>query len=308
MGTESIQQLQEQQLQQNSVAKTELEQSLFQLQAILESIDCGIIIYKFSREITYFNQEFANMWQIPNHIKSSKDFNTTLNFCSNQLKDPKVLRNCFHEVNRQSDVDINYILKMKDGRIFAHRIKCLYFDRQINGKLWIIQDITEHPQLLATRLGKQNTYSQQFLIQSDEFTALSYSEITKFTIPSSIFPTYPQVKEIFEFIENNYQKYLCLDDVAQVVGYSPSYVTQLVKRLTGKTLYNWIVERRMAEACHLLLRTNQTVNQIANTVGYKNTSHFFSQFRQIHNTTPHKWRKVYQSQYNFATQKEILTE
>ncbi len=48
----------------------------------------------------------------------------------------------------------------------------------------------------------------------------------------------------------------------------------------------WIVLRRMAEARALLRETNQSVDQIAQTLGYLNAVHFFRQFRQHHETTP----------------------
>lgn len=56
-------------------------------------------------------------------------------------------------------------------------------------------------------------------------------------------------------------------------------------------MYRWIVERRMAEACSLLLETNQAVDQIAMAVGYQDAGHFFHQFRQLRGTTPQVWRK-----------------
>jgi AraC-like DNA-binding protein len=65
-----------------------------------------------------------------------------------------------------------------------------------------------------------------------------------------------------------------------------------MRRLTGKTVNRWIVLRRIAEACSLLVETDQSVEQIADIVGYKNTGHFFRQFRKYQGMTPQTWRNT----------------
>ena len=106
-----------------------------------------------------------------------------------------------------------------------------------------------------------------------------------------LFPTVPELSELFEFIEANYDKGITLCDVAKAVGYSPAYLTNKVKQETGRTVNRWIIERRMAQALFLLDSTDRSVEQIATTVGYQNTCHFFRQFRQYQGTTPQAWRK-----------------
>jgi PAS domain S-box-containing protein len=112
----------------------------------------------------------------------------------------------------------------------------------------------------------------------------------------SIFPNNPKLNEVFQFIEANYQQPITLNDVAQAVGYSSAYLTDLVRRQTGKTVNQWIVERRIAEARRLLLETNQAAHEIALSVGYQNEGHFFRQFRQYHGTTPQVWRNWQKTQ------------
>ena len=105
------------------------------------------------------------------------------------------------------------------------------------------------------------------------------------------FPSVPELSEVFKFIETNYNQGITLCDVARAVGYSPAYLTNKVKRETGRTVNRWIIERRMAQSLFLLRTTNQSVEQIASAVGYQNTCHFFRQFRQYQGTTPQAWRK-----------------
>ena len=108
----------------------------------------------------------------------------------------------------------------------------------------------------------------------------------------SIFPSIPRLSEVFEFIELNYHQSIKLKEVAQTVGYSSAYLTDLVRRLTGKTVNDWIIERRMVEARRLLLETEDSVEKIAFKVGYRNINHFYYQFRNFYQNTPRAWREA----------------
>ncbi len=122
------------------------------------------------------------------------------------------------------------------------------------------------------------------------------TEINKSNTQESIFPSIPRLGEVFEFIELNYHQNIRLKEVAQAVGYSSAYLTDLVRKLTGKTVNNWIIERRIAEASILLLETNYSVEEIALKVGYQNINHFYCQFRNYYQNTPRAWRELQRRQ------------
>ena len=106
----------------------------------------------------------------------------------------------------------------------------------------------------------------------------------------TIFPDCPRLTAVFEFIEAHYQKPINLTDVAQAVGYSPAYLTNLSQSHTGRTVKAWIIERRMAQARQLLSNTAESIKQIANSIGYADAGYFTRQFRKLHGTTPQVWR------------------
>ncbi len=131
-------------------------------------------------------------------------------------------------------------------------------------------------------------------LADEKFSTLSESK--KSNTQKSIFPSITRLREVFEFIELNYHQNIKLKEVAQAVGYSSAYLTDLVRRLTGKTVNNWIIERRIVEASTLLLETNYSVEQIALDVGYQNINHFYCQFRNYYQNTPRAWREVQRCQ------------
>ncbi len=125
--------------------------------------------------------------------------------------------------------------------------------------------------------------------------------INKFS--ESIFPicNCSLLNKVFQFIEENYHQQINLGDVAEAVGYSSTYLTNLVKRQTQKGIYGWIIERRMAEARSLLLKTDQSVNWIAAKVGYPDSGHFSRLFRQNYSISPKAWRDKHSEQVALHT-------
>ncbi|MDJ0697583.1 response regulator transcription factor [Mastigocoleus sp. MO_188.B34] len=153
---------------------------------------------------------------------------------------------------------------------------------------------------IAIRLERQNIlknfYTQKLKVLTD--SSLDRNIKTKRLTQKSIFPSVPQISKVFEFIEANYNQSITLNDVAVEVGYTPTYLTHLVRTLTGQTVQKWIILRRMVAARSLLLETDLKVEDIAIQVGYNCTVHFFRQFRQHHGTTPHAWRNSHKHYEN----------
>ncbi|MEL7332699.1 MAG: response regulator [Cyanobacteria bacterium J06560_2] len=106
----------------------------------------------------------------------------------------------------------------------------------------------------------------------------------------TIFPSCPKLETVFKFIENHYQQPIHLSDVAKAAGYSPAYLTNLSQSYTGRTIKNWIIERRMVQARRLLRETAQSIKKIAEASGYADAGYFTRQFRQLHGMTPKTWR------------------
>jgi AraC-like DNA-binding protein len=168
-------------------------------------------------------------------------------------------------------------------------------------------------QYFGSQLGTALCFADQYITSSDDEVAVevtvSYDQgIEKecscllirpvqpdVVKPASILPNIPQLEPVFRFIEENYDRSISLKDVALATGYCPSYLTDLVRRCSGHTVNHWIIKRRISLACDLLQDTSNTVNQIAEAIGYQNEGHFFRQFRQHCGMTPLAWRKSQQS-------------
>jgi AraC family transcriptional regulator, transcriptional activator of pobA len=100
----------------------------------------------------------------------------------------------------------------------------------------------------------------------------------------------PLLAEVFTVIDRRLGEPLSLRDVADELGMTPGHLTTVVRRRTGRTVQEWIIERRMAEARSLLSDTELPVGEIARRVGMPDPGYFSRLFRRTHGTSPRQWR------------------
>jgi AraC-like DNA-binding protein len=103
----------------------------------------------------------------------------------------------------------------------------------------------------------------------------------------------PLLQATFDQVEQGFQTAISLDAVAASVGVSPSHLARVVKRTTGRTVNQWIAERRMVEARRRLLLTDEKVEAVARHTGFRDTSYFRRQFRSMHGEAPAAWRRAH---------------
>jgi AraC-like DNA-binding protein len=100
----------------------------------------------------------------------------------------------------------------------------------------------------------------------------------------------PLLAEVFTVIDRHLGEPLSLRDVARELGMTPGHLTTVVRRRTGRTVQEWIIERRMAEARSLLADTDMPVGEIARRIGISDPGYFSRLFRRTHGTSPRQWR------------------
>lgn len=105
------------------------------------------------------------------------------------------------------------------------------------------------------------------------------------------------VNEAIEYIENNLSADLKLENVAKQVLVSPIHFHNCFKAATGKTLHEYVEEKRINKAIHLLLNTDMTLTEIAYFCGFSSQSYFSYAFKRKMNTTPRKYIKSLNSNY-----------
>lgn len=94
-----------------------------------------------------------------------------------------------------------------------------------------------------------------------------------------------------KFIAENYNKPLTLAHIARASWASPSYLSHFFKEETGLSPIQYVIRIRLDVAMHLLETTDDTVEQIAERVGYASTTSFHNVFKREHRISPGEYRR-----------------
>ena len=94
---------------------------------------------------------------------------------------------------------------------------------------------------------------------------------------------------ILQYIEENYQ-HISLQALAEKFHYTPQHISVLLKKLTGLSFSNYILEKKMSAADDFLRNTNLKIKDISIACGYQNQEHFIRTFRKYYGTTPNEYR------------------
>jgi len=99
------------------------------------------------------------------------------------------------------------------------------------------------------------------------------------------------VHKIKAYIRENYAQDISLHLLAERLYLSKNYVSAVFKQKTGVNFLDYLTNVRMEQAKLRLEMTEKGVHQIAEEVGYKNTSHFGKVFKQAVGVTPAEYRQ-----------------
>lgn len=99
------------------------------------------------------------------------------------------------------------------------------------------------------------------------------------------------VEDLFSYISKHCSEDLSIEFLAEQVYLSPSYLMNLFKKETGKTINQVITEKRMEMSCDLLLHTRLSLQEISEHVGYTDPRHFSKLFKRYTGKTPGEYRR-----------------
>ncbi len=99
------------------------------------------------------------------------------------------------------------------------------------------------------------------------------------------------IEEVLRYIAQNYAMPLTLEEVADSVNLSPTYLSKKIKRVTGSTFKEHVNYIRIKQACKMLLITDDSITKIAMNCGFNSSNYFKDCFRSICGVSPRAFRQ-----------------
>lgn len=96
-----------------------------------------------------------------------------------------------------------------------------------------------------------------------------------------------------DYIYRHYREKIYLEDIADTLGISGSYLSRLFKREMGISLQDFINDVRVEKAANLLVYSEETLPGIAEYVNFPSQSYFGKIFKQKMKMTPKQYRELH---------------
>lgn len=105
----------------------------------------------------------------------------------------------------------------------------------------------------------------------------------------------PLVRKVITDVDTDLKEPLTLQYFSEKLGVNGSYLSNLFRRETGKTITQYVTDQRLKHAENLLRYTNKPVRSVAVEVGIGDAQYFSRLFRKKTGMKPTEYRRKYQS-------------
>lgn len=108
------------------------------------------------------------------------------------------------------------------------------------------------------------------------------------------------IETAVQYLQLNFDKPISLNILADEMGISQSYLSELIKKELNMNYLNYVRKLRIERAKELLCKTDLPILDIGQAVGYDSVHSFIRNFKRIMNTTPAAYRMQLQKSSNGA--------
>ena len=98
------------------------------------------------------------------------------------------------------------------------------------------------------------------------------------------------IKEALNYIEQNFQNDISIEQISAFCGLNRTYFGRIFKETVGSSPQQFLLNYRMTKAAELLKLTGLSISDIGNAVGYPNQLHFSRAFKNVYGISPREWR------------------
>jgi AraC family transcriptional regulator len=141
---------------------------------------------------------------------------------------------------------------------------------------------------------KADSVIRSILVEILSFNQYASEESMKLDVrkPSTRQENYKRLAVVREWIEDNFNRTLTLDELAGIAAMNHQHFLRMFNKVFQKTPHQYIIDRRIAEARRLLLDPGMAVADVCLAIGWDSLSTFTQLFKQRMGQTPGEYRKA----------------
>ena len=98
------------------------------------------------------------------------------------------------------------------------------------------------------------------------------------------------IQEAITYMEQNYQRDLTVEELADVCKLNRSYFSKLFKETMGCPPQEFLIRMRLSKATELMKTSRSSIGDIAQLCGYPNQLHFSRALKKRYGISPREWR------------------
>ncbi len=120
---------------------------------------------------------------------------------------------------------------------------------------------------------------------------LRYYCSTKNELDRMIYHNVLRMRPVITYIDEHFREKIYIEKLSDMINVSPDYFTKMFKESIGKTPIDYINGMRINSAMEMLVTTDTSMADIADTIGFCNPNYFHKIFKQYMITSPLAYRK-----------------
>ena len=101
------------------------------------------------------------------------------------------------------------------------------------------------------------------------------------------------IRQVHRFLTEHLDSRITIEQLSRQFLMNPSTMKELFKEVYGSSIAAHIRQHRMERASALLLESDDSVAQVARTVGYESQSKFTSEFKKAFSMLPTEYRRLH---------------
>jgi len=192
-------------------------------------------------------------------------------------------------ISNTDEIKVKYI----DPIITGNHISFIYLNAEEASDAEIIHIFDE-----IYKIGneKQDAYEMHLVSQLNYFWYLFYHRLKEHVsfAPLTVDDDLKLQKQMVEFIYQNYQDKITLNDIAQAGEICRSKCCKIFKKYLSKSPIDFLNTYRLEVSMTLLMNSSFNITEVAFLCGFHNPSYFTENFTRYKGCSPSEYRKMQQ--------------